>query len=224
MRNVFCFLSVFVFCFSLLACTTFGKFNNSTKFQYENELYAVGNIDIGKLALVGNSISVRKSHIYTSKIEQELYIDYSSTVIGKERLLFNINEWNQLIESLSKYTADYQQKNFDVKQAKNESLYGVFDITYQWGGGSFECEANTKIRYGYKFINGKPYFTLTIDSGDNKYYSPDGINNTQYSGGEQLLINLSTVESLSELINVENVQKLLSEDKASVSEKDSDSY
>ncbi|WP_407397135.1 hypothetical protein [Treponema sp.] len=122
----------------------------------------------------------------------------------KERLIFDVDGRNTLIEAYKAYLADYEAKNLNRKKTKFEPQYGQARMKIDWGAFSYNMTAHPKADFGYIFFGKSPYFAIRVHSIKSEE-TKDGIA-PEYSGAI-LYFTRAELKDLAEALSEETISK-----------------
>lgn len=72
--------------------------------------------------------------------------------------------------AVKEYLQDYADRNLDKETKRYNAEYGTAPAVLRWGLFSVNAKAKMDIRFGYTFLDGSPYFTLTLPGSPNDEY------------------------------------------------------
>ena len=160
----FCVLSVFFF---LAGCAT------TTKKTEKESPYLTTLGDFSPFEL-GDAISVWKNGDDVTPCEMTLYCVprtnkieiHFSRHINKVALMMNAENCAEFERCVGLYMEDYNSGNFDKNhEPTKDNSYGMMKTGIAWGLFGYSYNADIKARFKYEIIGGKPYFSMSLESG-----------------------------------------------------------
>lgn len=96
----------------------------------------------------------------------------AQVLLGYYIVQFDENAIKYYNQALASYLKDFENKKLDRKSNKSFRQYGSKEMKLFWGSmkTSTPNNSNTKCFFGYDFIDGSPYFEITVVPGINNYF------------------------------------------------------
>ena len=97
----------------------------------------------------------------TNKIE----IHFSRN-INKIALMMDAEDCAEFERCVGLYMEDYNSSHFDKNhEPTKDNSYGMMKPGIAWGVFGYSYNADIKARFNYEIIGGKPYFSMSLESG-----------------------------------------------------------
>ena len=195
--------------------TTLGKFNVFASSESRaDKSDMIANIDDFEIGLSPVSVTKLLGGIETKDAVVTLDPRLNAIVLSfpsqgsTYKLSLKKDARASIIDAVSRYNADFEQKLLAKKGMKRSSVYGTAQSDLSWGTVSLlsnNAKAKPVLKLGYTFVNDAPYFTITIPESDNILLGSD----SDYLVKKSITITLhytrAQAEKLVELISPENI-------------------
>lgn len=139
-------------------------------------------------------------------------------------LFFSYESRETFITSLAQYKEDFEARNFGKSSRKTRRVYGNAPAYVIWQNASFtvRARASSVLDYGYFFVEGAPYFTVT--QRDVEYIDGMHRDNNRQLKAMPIYFTRAQADALAELLDEDFLKNVTISTPSRVMEIDFDDY
>ena len=119
------------------------------------------------------------------------------------------NERASLVNAVSRYIRDFDEKNLDSKLKKSERAYGQ-SAAYEEFGIAEPMMTNfskPNVYFGYKFLKGSPYFCIQVAPAENLAVNTKSDGAVKQSIGQRYFFTKAQAQALASFLSEENISR-----------------